>query len=76
MMEKQLVSSTISDYVRGITFEDDGSADGVSLKTGYSHFSYILRSWSRSVIDYDGSLTGHVGGGPGFVLVPDTLYGR
>lgn len=75
MMEKQLVSNSISHYVTGLTFEDDGSAGSISIGTGYSHYDYIPHSWSRSVIDLDGSLTnGHPYGGAGSVIVPDTPF--
>lgn len=75
MMDKQLVSSKVADMVEGITFEPDGSRGGVSIGTGYSSYEYAPRSWSRSVIDVDGSLTGtHPLGNPGALIVPDTPF--
>ncbi|MGY6631389.1 MAG: right-handed parallel beta-helix repeat-containing protein [Wenzhouxiangella sp.] len=74
MFDKQLVSAQISDYVRGVTFEDDGSRDSISIGFGYSGPHWVTHSWSRSILDVDGSLTGHVGGGPGTVLVPDIPF--
>jgi len=74
MFDKQLVSAQISDYVTGVTFDDDGSRDSVSIGFGYSGPHWVTHSWSRSILDADGSLTGHVGGGPGTVLVPDIPF--
>ncbi len=74
MFDKQLVSAQISDYVTGVTFEDDGSPESVSIGFGYSGPHWVPHSWSRSILDIDGSLTGHVGGGPGTVLVPDIPF--
>ena len=74
MFDKQLVSAQISDYVTGVSFEDDGSRDSISIGFGYSGPHWVTHSWSRSILDIDGSLTGHVGGGPGTVLVPDIPF--
>ena len=74
MFDKQLVSAQISDYVTDVTFEDDRSRESVSIGFGYSGPHWVPHSWSRSILDIDGSLTGHVGGGPGTVLVPDIPF--
>lgn len=63
----------------GITFEDDGSADHLSIywqdAGGFTNDSPANAAGrpdaiSGIVLDVDGSLTGHVGGGAGHVLTP------
>ncbi|MEM9185136.1 MAG: hypothetical protein AAGB00_01415, partial [Planctomycetota bacterium] len=65
---------------QGITFQDDGTADNVSIEwethaaiTTPNSPGYIAGrpdSFAGLVLDLDGSLTGHAGGGAGHVLVP------
>ena len=67
-----------SHLASGITFENDGSANSVSITSqagtlvGGTFGSHDVFGHSASAIyDIDGSLTGHVGGGPGYTVVTD-----
>lgn len=67
-----------SHLASGVTFEDDGSANSVSIASqagtlaGGTFGSHDVFGHSASAIyDIDGSLTGHVGGGPGYTVVTD-----
>jgi hypothetical protein len=69
----------------GITFEDDGTADHVSIywqdAGGFTNDSPANAAGrpdaiSGIVLDVDGSLTGHGGGGAGHVLTPRVDYYR
>ncbi|WP_160148121.1 GEVED domain-containing protein [Rubripirellula obstinata] len=69
----------------GITFEDDGTADNLSIywqdAGGFTNDSPANAAGrpdaiSGIVLDVDGSLTGHAGGGAGHVLTPRIDYYR
>lgn len=67
-----------SHLVSGTSFEDDGSANAVSIAAqagtlsggAFSSHGPFLHSPS-ALYDVDGTLTGHVGGGPGSTVVVD-----
>ena len=63
--------------VSGISFEDDGSANHVSISDadGDPNFNPNASAAFSSVLyDIDGSLTGAVGGGPGSTVVPNVTF--
>ena len=71
---------------QGISFEDDGTADTISifhldkadLATNHNPEFVAGRpdSFSAAILDLDGSLTAHGGGGPGYVLTPKLDFYR
>lgn len=70
----------------GISFEDDGTADSLGIELYGNSFLSVDQSptfvagrpdsISGLVYDVDGSLTGHAGGGPGYVLTPKLDFYR
>lgn len=70
----------------GISFEDDGTADKLSIELYGDNFISVDESpafiagrpdsIAGLVYDFDGSLTGHAGGGPGYVLTPKVDFYR
>lgn len=65
MMDKQTVSTSISDWVQNLTFEPDGSQNAIGIGSGYidlmSQPMPDSKFWSLSFIDVDGSVTGVAG---------------
>ena len=55
------------------TFENDGSADHVSIATQSATASHSspFNSHASAIYDADGTFTGHAGGGPGSTIVTD-----
>ncbi|MEO2025088.1 MAG: G8 domain-containing protein [Fuerstiella sp.] len=70
----------------GISFENDGTADTLGIELYGNNFFSVDNSpefvagrpdaLSGLVYDVDGSLTGHAGGGPGYVLTPKVDFYR
>lgn len=70
----------------GITFEDDGTANHLSIEFASNDSISTNESptfvagnptiFAGAVQDVDGSLTGHVGGGPGYTLTPKIDFYR
>lgn len=56
--------------ISGSTFEDDGTADQIRYDNPNGD-NLFLSQIPIAGIDVDGTLTGHVGGGPGFTVIPD-----
>ncbi|MEN0062380.1 MAG: hypothetical protein AAGA48_09520, partial [Myxococcota bacterium] len=62
--------------MRGSSYEDDGSADHMSFVNpqGDSFYEPLGKSAPSVIYDEDGTLTSHVGGGPGFTVIPNHPY--
>lgn len=62
----------VSHQLSGSSFEDDGSAGSVSIANqggGANHSEAVGGPSAAAIYDVDGTLTGHVGGGPGSTVV-------
>ncbi|TWT43117.1 G8 domain-containing protein [Botrimarina hoheduenensis] len=60
--------------MRDSSYQDDGSADNLQYSNqtgGFSSFELVGSNMPSVIYDEDGTLTGHVGGGPGSTVVPD-----
>ncbi|MEN1678983.1 MAG: G8 domain-containing protein [Planctomycetota bacterium] len=62
--------------ISGISFENDGSANSVSIANadGSGSFGGNTAAFSTVLYDVDGTLTGHVGGGPGHTVVTNVGF--
>ncbi len=62
---------------RNTSFEDDGSANNVSVANpngGANHSEAVGGFSAAAIYDEDGTLTGHVGGGPGSTVVTNNRF--
>ncbi|QDT67143.1 G8 domain protein [Planctomycetes bacterium MalM25] len=75
MLRTEAVAIRHTHFVmRNTSFEDDGSANNLSYSDpggGLSSYSPIGKTMPSILYDEDGTLTSHVGGGPGSTVVPD-----
>ncbi|MEM9103733.1 MAG: G8 domain-containing protein [Pseudomonadota bacterium] len=77
MLRTHTIASRNTHFVmRNSSYEDDGSADHMSFsnRSGGSFFVPISKGAPSVIYDEDGTLTSHVGGGPGYTIIPDHPY--